>query len=457
MSKIEVNTIDKASGSSVTIGGSGTNVVLGTSGQTVSVASGVTTSGMGRTGTVDWQTTVKTGNFTASNGEGYFINTSGGAVTATLPASPSAGSIVAFKDYGNTFDTNNLTIGRNSSKIGGDTEDATQRTKGASVTLIFTDSTKGWLVVNDGLQSQAPTESFMTATGGTISESGNFKIHTFTSPGTFQVTAVGNTPACNQVDYMVVAGGGGGSGGPSGDGGGGGGAGGYRESPGAKTCYSASPLGASPAVALPVSVASFPVTVGAGGTGTDTFRVVGGSGSSSAFAGSSTITSAGGGGGGGNTTGAATGGSGGGAGSGGGGPFPGAAGNTPPTNPAQGNPGGSGSNNPPDQGAGGGGGAAGSGGNHSGNNGGNGGASTSSSITSVPVARAGGGGGMGSASGNGGSATGGGGSGGKSGGGSATSATVNTGSGGGGAGNSSPESAGGNGGSGIVVIRYKFQ
>ena len=58
MSKIEVDTIDKQSGSTLTLGGSGTAVTLGT---------GATQSGFGRTGTVDWQTAIKTGDFTAVN------------------------------------------------------------------------------------------------------------------------------------------------------------------------------------------------------------------------------------------------------------------------------------------------------------------------------------------------------------------------------------------------------
>ena len=69
MSKIEVNAIDKQSGSTLTLGGSGTAVTL---------ASGATQTGFGRTGTVDWQTAIKTATFTAANGEGYFCNTTGG-------------------------------------------------------------------------------------------------------------------------------------------------------------------------------------------------------------------------------------------------------------------------------------------------------------------------------------------------------------------------------------------
>jgi hypothetical protein len=95
MSKIEVNTVDVQCGSTLT---------LGSSGKTVAIASGATTSGMGRTGAVDWQTSsIKTATFTAVNGEGYFCNTAGGTFEVDLPAG-SAGAIVSIQDYNNTFD-----------------------------------------------------------------------------------------------------------------------------------------------------------------------------------------------------------------------------------------------------------------------------------------------------------------------------------------------------------------
>ena len=99
------------------------------------------------TGGTDWQA-VKTGNFTASAGHGVFANTTGGAWTLTLPASPSLGDEVSFVDYAGTFDTNNLTIGRNSSKIHGADEDLTVSVERAANTLVFTDSTQGWLLKN---------------------------------------------------------------------------------------------------------------------------------------------------------------------------------------------------------------------------------------------------------------------------------------------------------------------
>ena len=84
-STIKVNTITTESGSTLTVGGCG---------KTVALASGASQTGFGRTGTVDWQTgDIKTSTFTAVNGQGFFVDTNGGAVTANLPAG-SAGAIV---------------------------------------------------------------------------------------------------------------------------------------------------------------------------------------------------------------------------------------------------------------------------------------------------------------------------------------------------------------------------
>ena len=174
MSKIEVNTIEPQCGTTLT---------LGASGDTVTLASGASQSGFGRTGTVDWQTTKKTTNFTAANGEGYFVDTAAsGAVTMTLPSSPSAGNIVAVKDYNGNFATANLTIGRNSSPINGaNAADPIIATDGASLVLIYVDSTQGWVITQDDSSTFAG-ESFIVATGGTITTCGNDKIHTVTGP-----------------------------------------------------------------------------------------------------------------------------------------------------------------------------------------------------------------------------------------------------------------------------------
>lgn len=144
MSKIEVDAIDKQSGSTLTLGGSGTAVTL---------ASGATQTGFGRTGTVDWQTgSIKTSTFTATSGEGYFVNTTGGAVTVNLPAGV-AGNIVGLKDYAGTWDSNAVTLNPNGSdKIGGDnTTDPTLTSEGGAVLLVFVDSTQGWLTTQQSV------------------------------------------------------------------------------------------------------------------------------------------------------------------------------------------------------------------------------------------------------------------------------------------------------------------
>ncbi|MFC1794753.1 glycine-rich domain-containing protein, partial [Planctomycetota bacterium] len=469
MSKIEVNQISSQCGSTLTVGQSG---------DTVTLAAGATQTGFGRTGTVDWDTTAKTTGFTAVSGVGYFVNTTSGAITVTLPATPSAGDIVSIADYTNTFQTNNVTVARNGSPIGGVSADAILSTEGQSVTFIYVDATEGWKNVQDST-SNVIGNAFLVATGGTITECGNFKIHTFTGPGTFSVSQTAVCSSDNVLDYLVVAGGGAG-GGPSGSdsaGSGGGGAGGFRISN--ATCMPApltSPL-ANP-TGITATVSSFPITVGAGGSpSTPSGPYGGGNGNNSIF---STIISTGGGGGGANPNApeplrsGQPGGSGGGAGR-----SPaattGGTGNTPPVSPPQGNNGGIGNYGPTNYGQGGGGGASAAGNVATGASptvGGSGGAGSfvagsgfaNCNGTPGPVCGAryfaGGGGGstyQGGTAGPGG--VGGGGAGNfspnnaASPGISGVSGTTNSGGGGGGM---SQLGTGGAGGSGIVIIRYKF-
>jgi hypothetical protein len=457
-STIKVDNIQDQDGNNI-INENANTITIGASGDTVTLASGASQSGFGRTGTVDWQTgSIKTANFTAVSGEGYFANTTSSAFTMTLP-SGSAGAIVSVQDYANTFDTNTLTVSPASGeKINGGAGNVGLSTQGQGLTLVYIDSTQGWRSVQDNVFDAAGS-NYVAATGGTITTCGDWKIHTFTSPGTFTVTAAGSPAGSNTADYLVIAGGGGGGGGaPGNPSGGGGGAGGFRESsPAPGTDWTDSPKG-NPGGALPVSIQAYPITVGAGGALGNRL-----SGSNSVF---STITSAGGGGGGKPSflCGGA-GGSGGGAGANGGTLcISGGSGNTPPVSPPQGTDGGTnGGGGPGAQGdnTGGGGGATenGQNANPSETNSGRGGAGATTCITGSPVAYAGGGGGGGRSdnpvcSGAGSPC----GTGGK-GGGHPSPQPVNgdTNTGGGGGGTESNGSDGGSGGSGIVVIRYKFQ
>ena len=140
------------------------------------------------------------------------MDTSSGAVTVNLPAG-SAGAIVSFADYTRTFQTNALTISPNGSeKIGGVAASAKLDVNGQAATFVYVDSTKGWINVQNAEDTEEGA-TFVAATGGTVTTvCTNFKVHTFTSPGTFCVSSVGSPAGSNTVDYLVVAGGGGGDG-----------------------------------------------------------------------------------------------------------------------------------------------------------------------------------------------------------------------------------------------------
>ena len=463
-STIKVDNVQNQPGTNI-VSKCGTDVTLGASGDTVALACGASQTGFGRTGTVDWDTTPKvTGDspVTAATGSGYFLNTTAGEITINLPVG-AAGSIVSVADYAATWQTNNVTVAANGTeKIGGVDADVTLDTEGQSVTFVYVDSTQGWINTMDST-SNVRGAKFIIATGGTPCSGAivctNYKVHTFTAPGTFCVSCGGNPQGSNTVDYLVTAGGGGGGASY----GGGGGAGGFRESSGTATgCYTVSPLG-SGVSALPVTATPYAITVGSGGSGaTSNCANDGTAGNNSIF---SSITSTGGG------TGGMTyptcnikGGSGGGGSvSGPGGPGCGGAGNTPPTTPSQGFPGGNGSPSSPYYASGGGGGATEIGANGSGAAAGRGGAGATSSINATPTARAGGAGGGGysgppdSGPGPFGAASpcGTGGAGGPA---AGQNGTVNKGGGGGGGtGAATAANNGGGGGSGVVIIRYKFQ
>ena len=331
---------------------------------------------------IDWQA-VKTSNFTAVAGKGYPINTTGGAITMTLPASASTGDTIQLVDYARKFGTNKLTIDQNSLKLQGRTTPNAEYTiNGQSLTLVYVDSTQGWKPTTDDDVRDATLPAY-TAT------------------------------------YLVVAGGGGGGKGKAA----GGGAGGLLTS---TLSFLASTV--------------YTISVGAGGSGSTSNSSIGSNGSNSSISGSdiTTVTAIGGGGGGSDATTANDGGSGGGA-SGGSSTNKNNAGSG---TSGQGNDGGVGQDGAT-AGGGGGGGAGGTGGGGSGSAGGNGGAGTASSITGSSVTYAGGGGGAHESGSQGSGGAGGGGSGANSSAGNA--GTANTGGGGGGTHSGSNGGAGGTG------------
>jgi hypothetical protein len=413
---------------------------------------------------VSWQSVITADGSTTTTGvagRGYFINTTSAAHTFTLPTIATAGDTISIKDYAGTFASNKLTIDRNGHNIQGAANNSLIGTNRASVTLVYIDVTRGWEFVKESNVANLEAPVFTSATGGTITTSGNFKIHSFTGDGCFVVSSLGNSPTVptggpSNVDYLVVAGGGSGTSA-------GGGAGGYRTTFPSPACNAGS---------FPISSTTYPITVGAGGVGPTPAPTIGTKGSDSIF---STITSAGGGQGGiifsplpqpgkdGGSGGGATGFP------SGPGQIPAGSGNTPPVSPPQGNNGGPGGPGGPCMTGGGGGGAGAAGGaansTFSPLGAGVGGVGSPNIILDSPTVGtpgpapgryyAGGGGGSNHAGDPRGNADGGAGGGGPgvapvAGG---TAGTANTGGGGGG----STQGSGAAGGKGIVIIRYKFQ
>ena len=238
----------------------------------------------------------------ASAGNGYFLDTNLGVIEVQFPASPTRGDTIILADYSGTFGTNKVIVdvqGQLLDSTAGQYFNLTANNTVAS--FVYIDSNKGWLAYkNSGVTSPSSAledtgvlfsvaPQYTAATGGTVTTSGDFKVHVFTGDSNFVVSQVGNdSGGGNQVDYLVVAGGGAGGF----DGGGGGGAGGFRvsnkyELPSPSTSPLASPTG------ITVTATSFPITVGAGAADKPSTGVSG-TGSNSVF---STITSTGGGGG----------------------------------------------------------------------------------------------------------------------------------------------------------------
>ena len=116
----------------------------------VTVAGNVTLSGATNTVTAQntpkWNSTAQSTNFTAAVQNQYFIDTSGGAFTMTLPSTANIGDEIRVVDGVGSFDTNNLTIARNGHKIQRDASDLTITTEGAAFALVYYNSTNGWLL-----------------------------------------------------------------------------------------------------------------------------------------------------------------------------------------------------------------------------------------------------------------------------------------------------------------------
>ncbi len=106
---------------------------------------------------------------TVQAGAQILVDTSGAARTITLPASPATGDEVTFMDSENTFDTNNLTVGRNSSNINGAGSDLVVANERAAFTLVYSgDSTVGWQFKNRDQSLHSGSDMLLDSAGDII-------------------------------------------------------------------------------------------------------------------------------------------------------------------------------------------------------------------------------------------------------------------------------------------------
>lgn len=115
---------------------------------------------------ISWQSVV-TSAATMVAGRGYPVNTSGGAITMTLPSSPSVGDTIKLLDYARTWNTNALTLARGGSNIQGNAADATFNIQGSALTISYIDATKGWIPTSDDdvIIYEAPGDQEYTSAG----------------------------------------------------------------------------------------------------------------------------------------------------------------------------------------------------------------------------------------------------------------------------------------------------
>ena len=81
---------------------------------------------------------------TAESNQRFLVNTAAGPQTINLPAAPLTGDSVTFLDLNGTFQTNNLTVGRNGNEIMNLAEDMIAETNHAAFTLVYTGASNGW-------------------------------------------------------------------------------------------------------------------------------------------------------------------------------------------------------------------------------------------------------------------------------------------------------------------------
>lgn len=113
----------------------------------------------------DWDSNIKTENFTAISGKGYLLNTTSAAITITLPSNPSIGDEIVIVDYSSSAGTNNIIINPGSLNIKGTNNNLILNTDEQTARLVYSSVGRGWLLVAESLGNSAPTITSISYSG----------------------------------------------------------------------------------------------------------------------------------------------------------------------------------------------------------------------------------------------------------------------------------------------------
>lgn len=156
-------------------------------------------------GGINWDSAVKTENFTAVSGEGYLLNTSSAAITVTLPSDPSTGDEIIIVDYSSSAATNNIIINPGSLNIRGAVNNLTLDTDDQTARLVYSGSARGWLLVTESSGSDpVPTIASISYSGSnTATDTAGGETITITGTNFIPSSSVtiGNT-AAPSVTYI---------------------------------------------------------------------------------------------------------------------------------------------------------------------------------------------------------------------------------------------------------------
>jgi hypothetical protein len=196
--------------------GNGTSAVQfvapGTSGNLLTSNGTTWTSAVPAPGGIEYE--VKTANYTAADKEGILADTSGGAFTVTLPATPDVGDQVFIADPTGDWGTNNLTIGRNGETIAGVAQDLVCDISGVSVQVVYDGTTwavyaqvggnGGTVVTEAGTQTLTNKTLGATTLSGTLSVADNLVNRPVLQDYAIEGSAIGNAGATRTFDLAVA-------------------------------------------------------------------------------------------------------------------------------------------------------------------------------------------------------------------------------------------------------------